>query len=97
MAELALCFREEGEKNKYRPLTKREINGVTIAAQGASAIIHVMRRYATNNPKGEDDDTLGVYGCVFGVLEWLMDPVKDYLFEYAGKEAVPEKADADNE
>jgi hypothetical protein len=96
MAELALCFREEGKKNKYRPPSKREIGDITSAAQGASAIIRVMQRYATNNPKGEEGDTLGVYGCVFGVLEWLMDPVTDYLFEYAGKEAKQDKA-ADSE
>ena len=96
MTELALCFREEGEENKYRPLTKHEVNEITIAAQGARAIIHVMQRYATHNPNGEDDDTLGVYGCVFGVLEWLMAPITDYLFEYGGKEAKPDKA-ADNE
>jgi hypothetical protein len=49
-----------------------------------------MRHYAINYPQGEHDDTLGVYACVFGVLEWLMDPVKDYLFEYAGNKAKPE-------
>ena len=90
MAELALCFREK--KEGRGPLTKQEINDITIAAQGASAIIHVMQHYAINNPQGEDDDFLGVYPCVFGVLEWLMEPVTDYLFEYGGHEAKPEKA-----
>jgi hypothetical protein len=90
MAELALCFREK-EKEGYHPLTAHEINEVTIAAQGAKAIIHVMTQYAINNPKGEEDDLLGVYGCVFSILEWLMEPVTDYIFEYGGKAAVPEK------
>ena len=88
MAKLALCFREEKE---FRPLTSNEINGVTIAAQGAAAVVRVMRDYAIENPRGEDDDALGVYGCVFGVLELLMEPVTDYLFNYAGKEAAREK------
>jgi hypothetical protein len=88
MAELALCFRE---KKEYRNLTKYEINDITIAAQGASAIIHVMREYATHNPQGEDGDLLGIYGCVFNTLEWLMEPVTDYLFGFAGREAEPEK------
>ena len=91
MAELTLCFREEKEK-EHGPLTENEIGDITIAAQGASAIIHVMQRYATNSPKGEENDPLGVYKCVFDVLEWLMAPVTDYLFEYAGDEAEPEKS-----
>jgi hypothetical protein len=88
MAELALCF---GEKKECRNLTEHEINDITRAAQGASAIIHVMQKYATNNPHGEDDDTLGVYGCVFHVLEWLMEPVKDNLFGFAGTEKKKKK------
>jgi len=92
MAELVLCFREKGEI-KDRPLTKYEVNEITIAAQGASAIIKVMQRYAVQNPKGQDDDTLGVYPCVFGVLEMLMAPVTDYLFEFAGNEAEPDKSE----
>jgi len=86
MAELTLCFRE---KEVNSPLTKQEIDDITIAAQGASAIIHVMHCYAINNPQGEDNDFLGVYPCVFGVLKWLMEPITDYLFNFAGHEAEP--------
>ena len=89
MANLALCFREK-ESNEYRNLTSYEINEVTIATQGAHAIIKVMRDYATNNPHGEECDTMGIYGCVFNVLDWLMEPINDYMFGYAGKEAEPE-------
>jgi len=91
MAKLSLCFRKE-EEETYCPLTKLEINDVTIAAQGASAIIHVMTEYADNHPQGEEDNTLGIYGSVFSVLEWLMEPVRDYLFCYAGKQAEPENS-----
>ena len=87
MAKLALSFGETTNRN----LTKYEINEIAIAAQGASAIVHVMQEYVSNNPQGEADNSLGVYGCVFQVLEWLMVPVTDYLSEYAGKEAEPKK------
>jgi len=88
MAELALCFRE---KKEYRNLTRHEIFGIVKASQGASAIIRVMREYANHYPYGEEDDLLGIYGCAFNVLELLMDPVTDYLFGFAGKEAEPEE------
>ena len=88
MAELALCFREGKESG---PLTKSEINDITIAAQGAKAIIHVMVEYASNNPHGEEDDTMGIFGSVFNVLEWLIEPITDYLFGYGGQLAASEK------
>jgi hypothetical protein len=87
MAKLALCFRDEKEG---RPLTSTEINGVTIAAQGASAIIHVMGEYLAGNPQ-EDDYSDDIYISVFNVLELLMEPVTDYLSDYAGTPAVPKQ------
>jgi len=95
MARLTLCFRKDGEGEEYRPLTKFEINEVTSAAQSASAITHVMAVYAGNLPQGETaGDTLGIYGGVFRVLEWLMEPVTDYLACYAGNQAEAENKDA---
>ena len=87
MAKLALCFSEE--EKKYHPPTKYEVNEISIAAQGVSAIIHAMQFYANNN-RNEEDEGQGVYGCVFTALEWLMAPVTDYLFNFAGDEAAPE-------
>ncbi|MCL2215320.1 MAG: hypothetical protein FWC06_08995 [Treponema sp.] len=90
MAKLALYFREN-ESIEDRNLTAFEINEVTTAALGAHAIIKVMTDYANNNPQGKADDTMGIYGGVFSVLDWLMEPIRDYLFSYAGREAEPEK------
>jgi len=81
MAELAFCFREVSE---IRNLTKSEINDITMAAQGVHAIIKVMNKYAINHPQGEDDDSIGIYSSVFNILDLLMEPISDYLFEYAG-------------
>jgi len=82
MADLALCFREENEKED-RNLTAYERNEVTIAAQGAQAIIKVMREYAnTIDCRIGEENIPGVYGNVFTVLEWLMEPVSDFLFSY---------------
>jgi hypothetical protein len=81
MAKLALCFRG---KKEHQPLTKDEINAVTLAAQGASAIIRVMAHYALDNPDIEADEGLGTYTSVFNVLEWLMEPVEGYLNNHAG-------------
>jgi hypothetical protein len=97
MKKLKLCFLTP-EQKESRPLTSYEINQVTMAAQGASAIIRVMTQYACDNPQGEEDDTLGVFCSVFNVLGLLMEPVTDYLFQYGGREAAPEpKTEQENE
>ena len=88
MAKLALCFRESAAE---RNLTAYEISEVTTAALGAHAIIKVMTEYAANNPHGKENDTMGIYGGVFNVLDWLMEPIRDYLVCYAGREAETEK------
>jgi hypothetical protein len=81
------------EKQESRQLTAGEINELSIAAHGIGAIVRVMTQYAMDNPNGEADDTLGVYCAVFNVLEWLIEPIDDYLFAYAGEPAAkgPEK------
>jgi hypothetical protein len=86
MAKLALCFRD---KEKHRSLTSTEIESVAMAAYGVSAIIHVMGEYLSTNPQEEDSE--GVYSSVFNVLELLMEPITDYLNEYAGTAAAPEQ------
>ena len=91
MADLTLCFAENSED---RPLTSHEINELIIAAHGAHAIIKVMREYGNNYPQGKGNDTLGIYGSVFTILDLVMEPIRDYLCEYAGHEAAPEKVEA---
>jgi hypothetical protein len=89
MAKLKLCFAEPDP----RQLTAGEINELAIAAHGIGAIVHVMSQYAMDNPCGEADDELGVFCAAFNVLEWLIEPIDDYLFSYAGESAAesPEK------
>jgi hypothetical protein len=89
MAKLELCFRPEEDSKERRPPTDYEINELTIAIQGVAAIVQVMATYACNNPHGEEDGQ-GVFGSVFNVLEWLIEPVEDYMFNYAGEPAVKE-------
>jgi hypothetical protein len=91
MDKLELCFRSKENSGKRRPPTEYEINELTGAIQGVAAITHVMAIYACDNPHGEEDDRLGVFGCIFNVLEWLVKPVNDYLFSYAGEPAVPKE------
>jgi hypothetical protein len=95
MAKLKLCFAEP----EPRQLTTDEINELAIAAHGIGAMARVMVQYAMNNPNGEPDDSLGVFCAAFNVLEWLIEPIDDYLFSYAGEAAAepPEKADGKQE
>jgi len=83
MANLALCFREENEEIKDRNLTAYERNEIAVAALGAQAIIRVMGKYANViDCRVGENDIPGVYDCVFNVLEWLMEPVADFLSNY---------------
>jgi hypothetical protein len=84
--KLKFCFAEL----ERRQLTVMEINDLARAAHGIGAIARVMARYAEDNPNGEADDDLGVFCAAFNVLEWLMEPIDDYLFAYAGEKALPE-------
>jgi hypothetical protein len=94
MAKLAFCFRDEEES--IHPPTENEIIEITMVAQGARAIINVMQDYVGHYPQGEDDDTLGIFQSVFNALAFLMVPVTDYLFNFAGKKAAPEREGAEN-
>jgi hypothetical protein len=80
------------EKPEQRQLTDYEINELSMAAHGISALARVMVGYAMDNPRGEEDDGLGVYCAVFNVLQWLIEPIDDYLFEFAGKPATKDAA-----
>ena len=86
MAKLELCFKDKG--TGQQPLTESEINDIAIAAQGVQAIVRAMYSYAVDD-KGKGLE-LGIYTRVFNVLDWLMEPVNDYLYEYAGNEAAEE-------
>jgi hypothetical protein len=78
------------EEPEQRQLTDREINGLSMAAHGISALARVMAGYAMDNPRGEEDDSLGVYCAVFNVLQWLIEPIDDYLFAFAREPAAKE-------
>jgi hypothetical protein len=89
MAELALCFRD---KKEYRSLTGDEIEQLTMAAQGARAIIKVMERYACDRPKDDNgSDGLAVYLNIFNVLGLLMEPLSDFMFNQAEEAASREE------
>jgi hypothetical protein len=81
--ELKLCFAEP----EQRPLTALEINELSIAAQGALAIVKVMDIYVN-----EKQDNESAAHCLeaFRVLQWLLEPIGDYLFNFAGDKEIPE-------
>jgi len=89
MAKLTLCFREEPESHKP---TRSEIDSIALAADGASAIVKVMAEYTLHNQqKVIDDFEDGIYISVLNVLEWLIEPVRDYLLNYGGEAPAPEE------
>jgi len=83
-SRLRLTFRE-GPQNGYS-LTGHEINELSIAAQGIKTITQAMSYYSDDNPGMENPG----YASVFNVLEWLIDPIVNYLDEYAGELEAPE-------
>jgi hypothetical protein len=86
--KLKLCFTDDG--NSHRPLTGYEINELGAAAQAISAIARVMGEYVCDCSSEEENH--GIFISMFTVLEWLIEPVVDYLDEYAGDPAAPEDA-----
>jgi hypothetical protein len=89
MTRLTLCFTPE--ETDRRPLTKSEIIELSIVAQNIAAITEVMQEYACVVRADKAYDALVNCMGVFNVLEWLIQPVTDYLTEYAGEEAAPEE------
>jgi hypothetical protein len=87
MARLKLSFAQE--ERSHIP-TGYEINDLAIAAQAARDISRVMAEYASDC--SGDGESLGIFISMFTVLEWLTEPVVDYLDEHAGQEAAPEEA-----
>jgi hypothetical protein len=77
MATLKLCFQPEETSAEHIPLTSYDVNELTLAANGIAAIIRVMAEYTNNNQYEEEN-----VGPVFNVLEWLIEPISDYLNEY---------------
>jgi len=88
MARLKLSFTQD---EKFHNPTGYEINELTIAAQATRDIARVMAEYASDC-SGEQEN-LGIFISAFTVLEWLTEPVVDYLYEHAGQEAAPEKGE----
>jgi hypothetical protein len=90
MAELKLCFPPE-ETDKRRPLTEVEITEIRMAAQGIASLANVAHIYALDAPADRAGESLGNLTGVFTVLQWLIRPVEDYLFNYAGEEVAPKE------
>jgi hypothetical protein len=84
MAKLTLSF---GEK-RHGPLAKGEIDELIAAAQGIKAIIKALTLYECYK---KDEDPDGVPLGVLYVLEWLIEPIADYLFSREGDESAPDK------
>jgi hypothetical protein len=81
--ELKLCF----AKPEQRPLTVYEINELNLAIRGAEAIIGFMRDYTLDT---SDNRAASKCSSVCVVLEWLLEPVSDYLFNFAGEKEAPD-------
>jgi hypothetical protein len=84
--QLKLCF----AKPEQRPLTAYEINEINLAIQGAAAIVGFMRDYALDT---SDDNAASKCSSACAVLEWLLEPVSDYLCNFAGEEQIPDQGD----
>jgi hypothetical protein len=66
--ELKLCFAEP----EQRPLTACEINELSIAAQGATAIVKIMDAYVNDK---QDQESAERCLEMFRVLQWLLEPI----------------------
>jgi hypothetical protein len=77
-----LCFQPEEPGAEQEPFTSYEINELTIAAQAISGIVKAMSLYSMNYPHdGRDGNPQDIFCSAFSVLEWLIEPIYDYLFE----------------
>jgi hypothetical protein len=86
MAALKLCFQPEETVVEHIPI---DVNELAIAANGIAAIVRVMAEYTNNNHCEEEN-----IGPVFNVMEWLIEPISDYLNEFPYPASrYPEKPD----
>jgi len=90
MAELNLNFHKNTER---RDPTEDEIVQIESVAISVGAIIKTLGEYADANHK----DLSGVCTSVCNALELLINPVIEYLSNYAGDVSAPEKAEGEAE
>ena len=95
--KLKLCFASEESLMGKQPITSEEINQLCIAADGIAAIVNVLAKYSCNNQYEDEDTANNRYTSIFNVLEYLIEPVRDYLLEYPypANKYPPEAPDAD--
>ena len=79
---LKLRFSSEESLMGEQPIAHDEINQLGLAADGIAAIVNIMAKYSCCNQYEEEDAANNRYTSVFNVLEYLIEPVRDYLFEY---------------
>jgi len=88
MAKLNLNFHEN--TGRHEP-TKNEIYQIEELAVSVEAIIKALGAYANGSRKDIDGVCLGVCNA----LELLMEPVVEYLCNYAGNAPTPEEAEGE--
>lgn len=79
------------ERERLR-LTKNDIYHLSSTAMAIEAISEVMANYACDNTEQKEQSSV-IVNCMhaFNVLNLLIDPIVDYLSEYAGEEAAPDE------
>ena len=74
-----------------RPPTKQEINELECLALSIEAIVKAMRFLCIENDNKEKaHGTLGSCISICSALELLMEPITDYMCNYAGDTPTPE-------
>jgi len=75
-----------------RKPTQNEINQIADLSLGVKAIIKTLRVYATEYDSTEipAGEVSGVCISVCNALDLLMEPITEYMTNYAGDEALPE-------
>jgi hypothetical protein len=92
MAKLNLNFHQS--TGRYNP-TKYEIVQIESLALSIEAIIKVMAHYSVNydNDKHSGEAMSNCLG-VFNALELLIEPIVEYMGDYAGDTPEPEQGEA---
>jgi hypothetical protein len=82
---------QEEELLKYREYTKHEVNELAICANALKDLAHICSMFHTYSDGRADD--VNAYGSMFTILEWLAEPISDFMSEGA---PMAEKTDIDN-
>ena len=87
MAKLNLSFHQQTKR--YEP-TKQEIYALEGIALSVEAIIKAMGEYCDKDNTENAHEALGVCMSICNALELLIEPIVDYMGNYAGDKAAPE-------